>query len=399
MSAVGPLGDDTPADPRRREATWRHVVAVLGAAATLALGTGPAAADQWTARTGVHVDAWSADSSSGQGSGSQVLVPLGIWYDTPRWGASARGSFGTANHDLDGVSTDSITGLTDSTVSGYYRLRAGETEIRLGLDMDLPTGVSRLKTRQIPAVMDEDLVALQRFGEGFDINPTVIVYRSFGQWGLGGGIGYLWTGEYDPTKDIPSDDFNPGDELSASVVADVFLGDVWRLLGRIAYTYYSRDERGGVETYREGDELDLGATLEWRPEPWWASVTLRDIYKFKAERLNAAGQLADEAENSFGNEVRGNITVGYILDEMWSVRGMVDVRYVAANDYASSDPLYDGGRFKVAIGPGVTWSLGRTLAVDGSVRYFYLDSERSPLFSKGATINGVHADVRLSYRF
>ena len=26
-----------------------------------------------------------------------------------------------------------------------------------------------------------------------------------------------------------------------------------------------------------------------------------------------------------------------------------------ANDYATSDPLYDGGRTKIAVGPTVTW--------------------------------------------
>jgi hypothetical protein len=359
----------------------------------------PASADQWSAQTGIHVDAWSADSPSGYGSGSQVLAPLGLWYDTPRWGVSVRGSFGTTEREPDGVPSTSVTGFTDTTTSGYVRLRVAEIEIRLGLDLDLPSGVSRLKNSQLPSVQDEDLVVLQRFGEGFDVNPTVVVYRSFGTWGLGGGIGYLWAGEYDPTRDVGSDDFDPGDELAVSVLGDVFLGDVWRLIGRAAYTHYSEDDRGGIEVFRQGDEIDLGATLEWRPEPWWASATIRDIIRQKSERLNAAGRLVDEIETSFGNELRGNLSVGYVLDETWAFRGTLDVRYVAENDYASSDPLHDGGRFKIAVGPGVTWSLGRTLAVDGSIRYFYLDAEQSPIFPRGATINGVHADVRVTYRF
>jgi hypothetical protein len=370
---------------------------LIGGAAWLAAA--PAMADQWTVRSGVHLDAWSANDSSGQGKGYELLVPLGIFYDTPTWGVSARGSAGTSQHDLDGAPNASMTGLVDTTVSGYYRLRVSGTEIRLGLDMDLPTGVARLKNRDLPAVQDEDLVALQRFGEGFDVNPTVIVYRNFGDWGLGGGIGYLWTGEYDPTKDIPSDDFDPGNELSASVLGDVFLGDVWRLVGRASYTHFTPDERGGQEVFREGDELDLGLSLEWRPEPWWAVVSLRDIYHFKAERVNAASQLDDESRNSRGNEIRGGVTVGYIIDDAWTVRGIVDVRYVAASDYATGDPLYDGGRFKIAVGPGVTWTLSRTFALDASVRWFYLDAERSPIFPSGATINGVHADFRVTYRF
>jgi hypothetical protein len=387
--------DAIPGHASRR----RRLAGALVVGGAVWLAAAPAAADQWTVRSGVHLDAWSANDSSGQGKGYELLVPLGIFYDTPTWGVSARGSAGTSQHDLDGAPNASMTGLVDTTVSGYYRLRVSGTEIRLGLDMDLPTGVARLKNRDLPAVQDEDLVALQRFGEGFDVNPTVIVYRNFGDWGLGGGIGYLWTGEYDPTKDIPSDDFDPGDELSASVLGDVFLGDVWRLIGRASYTHFTADQRGGQDAFREGDEVDLGLSLEWRPEPWWAVVSVRDIYRFKAERLNAAGQLDDEAQNSRGNEIRGGVTVGYIIDDAWTVRGIVDLRYVAANDYATGDPLYDGGRFKIAVGPGVTWTLSRTFALDASVRWFYLDAERSPIFPNGATINGVHADFRVTYRF
>ena len=156
---------------------------------------------------------------------------------------------------------------------------------------------------------------------------------------------------------------------------------------------------GDVEVFRQGDEIDIGVTLEWRPEPWWAVATLREIYHFKSDRLNAAGQIGEEPQYSFGNEIRGAVTVGYIIDDVWTVRGTMDIRYVAANDYASNDPLYDGGRFKIAIGPGVTWTLSRTFALDASVRWFYLDAERSPTFPAGATINGVHADMRVTYRF
>jgi hypothetical protein len=391
-------GTIEPSLLRRGSAGGRLAGALLLGLAAL-FGSSPALADQWTLRSGIHLDAWSANQSSGQGDGYEFLVPLGIAFDTPIWGVSARGSVGTTQHDLDAAPSASITGFTDTTLSGYYRWRVSGTEIRFGLDLDLPTGVSRIKTRDLPAIQDEDLVALQRFGEGFDVNPTVIVYRSFGDWGLGGGVGYLWTGEYDPTEDIANDDFNPGNELAVNLIGDVFLGDVWRLLGRVAYTHFSEDERGGFETFREGDELDIGASLEWRPEPWWAVVSVRDIYRFKADRLNAAGQLTEEPQNSRGNEIRGTVTVGYIIDDVWTVRGTMEVRYVAANDYASTDALYDGGRFKIAVGPGVTWTLSRTFAVDASVRWFYLDAERSPIFPLGASINGVHADMRVVYRF
>ena len=49
----------------------------------MSLAAGTAVADQWTVRTGVHLDAWSANNSPGQGNGYQLLVPLGIYAPSP----------------------------------------------------------------------------------------------------------------------------------------------------------------------------------------------------------------------------------------------------------------------------------------------------------------------------
>jgi hypothetical protein len=75
------------------------------------------------------------------------------------------------------------------------------------------------------------------------------------------------------------------------------------------------------------------------------------------------------------------------------------VKHVFANDYPESDPLFDGGRTKIAIGPTVTWLPHRRFGIEGGFRYFFMDVERSPFFPQSGTINGVHADVRVLYRF
>jgi hypothetical protein len=375
----------------------RRAVAIALWALVAALGAGrPAAADEWSLRTGVHVDAWSG---AGQ-KGHQVLAPIGLSYDTPDWGLNIRGALGTSERDPGGAGgAGSVSGFTDTTVGGYYRLTAGPYEIRLGLDLDLPTGKSNLSGRDRFAVQDEDLALLERFGEGLDVNPTVTVYRSFGRFGLGLGLGYLWTGKYDPTGDVPGDDLDPGDELVVALTGEWFVTDTIRATLLAAYTYFTKDERGGIELYREGGEIDVRAGLEWRPEPWFATAYVRNIVRFKSDRLDAAGRLATESRNSHGNDFRAGTAVGYVLSDDWTVAGAVDVRYVAANDYASTDVLYDGGRLKVAIGPSVTWSPSRWLAVDAGVRYFFMDVERSPSFPRAGTINGVHADLRVTYRF
>jgi hypothetical protein len=366
---------------------------VVSAALLLGAAAG-AAADEWTVRTGIHLDLWDG---AGQ-SGHQVLAPYALSFDTPSWGASIRGAYGVSDRDPIGGGADSITGFTDTTLSGYYRFVAAETEFRLGLDLDLPTGKSRLSVRQVLSVQDEDLVALERFGEGFDVNPNLRIYRNFGVFGLGLGVGYLITGKYDPTE-APNDDLDPGNELTIALLGDVYATDTIRVIGRASYTYFSADERRGSDVFREGDEIDLLVTAEWRPEPWWVAVTLRDIVRFKAERADAAGRLVTESRNSHGNDIRGGVTVGYIFNDVWTAQGAVDVRHVLANDYPTGDPLRDGGRTKVAVGPTVTFTPHRRFAVEAGFRYFIMDVEASPFFPRSGTINGIHADLRLTYRF
>ncbi len=358
---------------------------------------GPAAeADEWTLQAGIHADVWSG---SGQ-DGHQILAPFTLGYNAPDWGVSMRGAFGNSERDPGGgTPSGSITGFTDSTLAGYYRLTVAQTELQLALGLDLPTGVSRLTNRQLAAIQDEDLAALERLGEGLDVNPTVIAYRSFGGFGLGLGLGYLYTGKYDPTKDVPGDDFDRGDELTVAALGDVYVADLVRLLGRVGYTYFTSDERGGVETFKEGDELDMRLSAEWRPEPWWLVVTLRDIYRFKAERPNASGRLVTEARNSHGNDFRASMTFGYSLTDAWSVEGTAAVRYVSANDYPSGDPLRDDGRTKYAFGPSVSWSPTRTFGIDAGIAYFILDVGKGPSFARDSTFRGIHADLRVTYRF
>jgi hypothetical protein len=378
---------------RRRRRLFLAGAFVLAA---VVAGAPPARGDEWTAWTGLHLDAWNG---AGQ-DGHQILVPLSLSFDTPFWGVNVRGAVGDSARDPGGGrQTGEITGFTDTTVAGYYRLVVADVEIRAGLNLDLPTGVSRLKTRDLAAIQDEDLALLEQFGEGFDVNPTISAYRNFGRFGVGGGVGYRWTGEYDLTEDIPADEINPGDELTVTLLGDAYLAEATRLVGTASYTMFSADQLGGRDSFREGDELDFRVSLEWRPEPWWVVVSFRDIVRFKAERLDAAGRLQTEPSNSWGNDIRGSVVVGYIIDDVWTIQGAVEIKHVFANDYSESNLLFDGGRTKVAIGPMVTWLPHRRFGIEGGFRYFFMDVERSPFFPQAGTINGIHADLRVMYRF
>lgn len=355
-----------------------------------------AAAQEWTVQTGAHLDLWNGAGQDGR----QILVPMGLGFDTPNWGFSARGAYGQSERDPGGGAAKAdFSGFVDTTLSGYLRFSPGQTEVQLGLDVDLPTGKSKLRNDELGAIQDSDLATLERFGEGLDITPTITLYRNFGKVGFGLGGGYLVTGEFDPTRDVASDDLDPGDELTGVLIADFYVADAVRMLLRGAYRRTTADERNGVEVFREGDEIDVRLITEIRPEPWYAVITLRDTIRLKAERPDATGRVTDEPRNSNGNDIRGGLTIGYIASDDWTIELSVDVRHVLENDYPEGDALHDGGRTKVAVGPSLTWTPTRRFAVDLGVRYFYMDVKRSPIFPQEGTIHGVHADLRLTYRF
>src|SRR5262245_34115791 len=120
-------------------------VALLTGLGLLAVGPSLAVANEWTFQTGAHVDAWSG---AGQ-DGHQVLAPFVLSYDTPDWGLSVRGAYGTYERSPADLPSGTITGLTDTTLGGYYRLTVSGIDLNFGLAMDLPTGVSKLRNDQL----------------------------------------------------------------------------------------------------------------------------------------------------------------------------------------------------------------------------------------------------------
>ena len=184
--------------------------------------------------------------------------------------------------------------------------------------------------------------------------------------------------------------------VSVTVMGDVFLGDVRRLSGRVAYTHFTTDERGGVEGFREGDELD------W-VKPGVASRALVGgragaghlSLQGGASQRRGAGRRGTREQR--GNEIRGLVTVGYIIDDVWSS---------GASWTSGTWPPTTTREQRCTTAAGPRWpsdppspgSHGR-FGIETGLRYFFMDVERIPVLSAAGTIDGVHADLRVMYRF
>ena len=194
-------------------------------------------------------------------------------------------------------------------------------DIMLGLDFNLPSGKTDLNLKDLSLIMDPDLIAINNFGEGWNINPTVTVSKAWQKWVAGIGFGYLWRGEYDYSSELNVTDYKPGDIYKIDGELRYYLGsDLYsRLFG--SHSWYGRDKVRGQDFYQEGEFTLVGLGLNYsRDKKWDANVALRGIFREKNRIPTSTGTLADESDNSHGDEWIADLGVRYFLDEKTMVR-------------------------------------------------------------------------------
>ncbi|VAX18400.1 hypothetical protein MNBD_NITROSPINAE04-1641, partial [hydrothermal vent metagenome] len=84
--------------------------------------------------------------------------------------------------------------------------------------------------------------------------------------------------------------------------------------------------------------------------------------------------------------------------KLW-LMGMLGYKSVSANGYSLGDALYDGGRGKVYIEPGVSWFFSKAMYATGRARYSKIDDRQDAFSAKDAAYNVFNIDLGLVYSF
>ncbi|VAX15616.1 hypothetical protein MNBD_NITROSPINAE03-325, partial [hydrothermal vent metagenome] len=84
--------------------------------------------------------------------------------------------------------------------------------------------------------------------------------------------------------------------------------------------------------------------------------------------------------------------------KLW-LMGMLGYKSVSANGYSLGDALYDGGRSKVYIEPGISWFFSKAMYATGRVRYSKIDDRQDAFSAKDAAYNVFNIDLGLVYSF
>ena len=334
---------------------------------------GSSYAAEIVATTGFNYDWFDSNSDD---RGQQFYVPVVVYSTVNDLSARVLTAYVYTYRNPGDSDSESMADLIDTKLNLTYQiLDRLPVDILLGLDFNLPTGRTKLSRDDLTLVMDPDLISINNFGEGWNVNPTITVAKGWDEWSAGIGIGYLWRGEYDYSQDIS--EYDPGNILSLTGEVDYDLTVNW--LGKIfvEYAHYGKDQIEDTDFAQNGDFYLMGVSLHYTQEKWDAAGTLRSIIRQKSKYLDGSGDLRTEDNNSQGDEWLGDLSWRYFLREDTTLKTNLQLLLVEKNDEPSSSPFYAGQKRKVELGVGGQHSFSKTLTGEVFVKGFVVDIDRN----------------------
>ena len=297
-----------------------------------------------------------------------------------------------------GTKDISMSGLLDTKVGATYRLSDKlPFEILFGLDFNLPTGMTNLSSDETRLVMDPDLLPVNSYGEGFNVNPTITIAKGWNNWTFALGLGYLWRGSYDFSADLK--DYQPGMLFNTLAEARYYYQGKSYARFFTGYTIYGTDTANGKDLLEEGDVFQIGGSVIHAVNPGFKlNAGLREIirgdvkdYKKSATEQNQNAYNGDETIIDFGGS--------YAFDSKTTFTVPLQLRFMADN--GNSGDSHVGAKQKYSLGAGVTREITPILSADFTLKGYYKhdDPTRIPEAYGERNFTGVGIAASLIGRF
>jgi hypothetical protein len=343
---------------RARTRRGVRVAAALVAGALAVVTAGEGCAAELAAQTGMRYDAWRGSGSRA----SQFQIPVRISGRAGDFSASLLTAHVYTTSKPAGGEEASLSTLVDTKLATSYEV-VGKlpVDVLFALDFNLPTGKTDLSKNELSIDPDPELLPIDTFGEGFNVNPSVTVAKSWGRVAAGLGVGYLWRGSYDVSSDVRLEDYDPGDVGNLTGEVRWAFAPAWeaRFLGE--YAHYGTDELSGDEILREGDFLSLLAEARWLGDPWGASLSVQTIFRGKNEFPDAGGGGLETEDQNAATRLTA------------AARGL----WVTENDYPSSSSRHVGARDKISVTVGAARKLSQAVEAGVDLGGFYLHDDKA----------------------
>jgi hypothetical protein len=341
----------------------------------LNLGTGWAI--DWNAQTLLNYDWWKDNSGN---RGMQAYLPLRIEARHQDFSFSALTGFAYTQINPHAGETRSLSHLLDTKINlSYEILDKLPVDLLVGLDFNLPTGRTDFKQRDLGLLMDPDLVSINTFGEGLNVNPTLSLAKQLGKWVGGIGIGYAWRGAYDFSTNFKG--YHPGDIFNLKAEMRYYFSSQWnaRIFGKFAWYNEAHwkvlSPVTSLDSWKEGDFFNVGMGINHNEKKWDAGLLLQGIFRDKGRfKLETIG-LFTEADIKRGNEWLGDLYFRYLIDDKTALKSYFEYLYKDRNYGSPTSPYYVGRREKYSLGLGATRVLSTSVEGEVYVKGFYMQED------------------------
>lgn len=365
----------------------------------LLVTSGVCAAADIEVYSGFNFNWWNDNRSN---DGRQLYIPLRIDGRYKDFSATVLTAFADT-HISTPEGSAALSDFVDTKLNTSYALIGRlPVDILLGLDFNLPSGKTDLDARQLPVIMDPDLVAITNFGEGVDVNPTVTFAKEWKRWVAGVSLGYLWRGSYDFSSDIGADDYQPGDIYSMNMqVRYYFTPTAYaKVFGK--HAWYGTDTIRGEDFYHQGDFSLFGFGVDYlKKKSWEAGATFTGILRDKSRLEDASGILPNETVDIWGDEYVLDLVGRWFYDDRTVFRGLLQGRYFTENGYPEDSQLFMGARQKLLFGVGMTRNLSPHVDIGVDAKGFVKHDDRTNFAVTRASrdIQGVEATLLVAGSF
>ena len=337
-------------------------------------GVGLSAAQEVEFQTGFHTDWWTSPNGD---AGTQIYFPLvsGVRYHDFGFKVVAGGAYTSAYPS--GASSISLGAMLDTKLNLSYEFaKKWPVDILVALDLNLPTGTTNLTQKETLLVMDPDLISVTSLGEGFNVNPSVIFSRQWGdKWVTGVGFGYNFRGEYDYSRKVQS--YSPGDIFSIVPEVRYYFADHW--MGRL---YGNFSTYGGATTHdqdysQQGDFYLIGAGVTHTRKDWAAGLNLYGILRGKDKLFIQGTDLRTPSSYGFnqGDEIVADLSFNYFLDDKTTLKSLARYLWMNSNGQPLSSSLYWGKRDYFALSLGVVRKLTSNIEAEFGVKGLTMHDE------------------------
>ena len=377
-------------------------------AAVLLSMTGPLYAGEnernsWLLTVSSNYGSWTSDKFSADGSQSVGFLQLA--YDLETMGASVSTTYANASYKAAGADGRfEINTFADTDISTFYMARLGDLTLRGGVDLRVPTGKSAYTNEQISRIMidkvSQEIMLLNTYGGGLNVVPHFVAVYSMKRITVGAAGRYEFTGDYDPATETASDQFNPGDRLTALVTGAWAITDGDAVMLTASYLSLGNDKQDGKDVFRQGDTYSGDARYIRK---WGEAVNTVLGVTYKNQGINQAltseSYLQSEVSNSNNNSLEVYLNGQYRYSKSLLLRGLAGMKAIGANGYAEADPLYDAGLDKQYAEAGATWYFTDDMYATAQLRYTSIKNKKDSLAEADTVYGVINADLAIVYGF